>query len=512
MAAVTPRSRTHEEIQQDLQNINPEIPLEHLRQSLEEHNYDISRVQQDLLQENSERNQPPKLNPNINSHMYNMDRHSVSPQPSTQRQSRSVSEDNSMRGMHKAPQGLSTGGCKTNRPGHMRSHTWDQDTQLNYTSSPLTRSTAGGLHVNTNLEVAQARSPQHSPRSDVGVWLPPMLHPRQKYVATLNLSNADHGNLTESSNHSLMTTQQISPITAQQKSHIRTSPSAEVSHTSSLLPWTLSKPSKPWVHPCEDENCPVQNTQANSPHSLQPLNVRREAIGAIDWSKVPKSPPTVITSISSPVAPPVVSITTPDATDRPVEVPDEPTNSESPKNNIGSELKKQTRLQALLAHQKARFGLIKRRVEETKIKTDAMRKEVADMEKDLDRRRAQTPASSFASPEAISGLQERKRGLQIDVECLQRDIHLTHAKQRELLNQDSFNFYNNMATEPSQHPVYRGLLLPEPQNTSSPVESEINKQWSCHACSFKNHEYMPACEMCGRPRAESITSPTSGQS
>lgn len=52
---------------------------------------------------------------------------------------------------------------------------------------------------------------------------------------------------------------------------------------------------------------------------------------------------------------------------------------------------------ALLAHQKARFGLIKRRVEETKIKTDAMRKEVADMEKDLDRRRAQTPASSFAS-------------------------------------------------------------------------------------------------------------------
>lgn len=36
----------------------------------------------------------------------------------------------------------------------------------------------------------------------------------------------------------------------------------------------------------------------------------------------------------------------------------------------------------------------------------------------------------------------------------------------ELLNQDSFNFYNNMATEPSQHPVYRGLLLPGKLNNA----------------------------------------------
>lgn len=293
-----------------------------------------------------------------------MDRRSVSPQPS-QRQGRSVSEDNSMTGM---PFGrISSPSLKRDRqnPGgarHQKSNTWDEHhLHLPRDNEPL--------HVDVNYHRRTGFSPQHSPkRADVGVWLTPTPPTNEISVVDINLSTPTlrHSPASnESSSPSLMTTQQISPMIAPSTKSTSTSNSPSVSQEinaktpySSFFPWTEFKnsPNRSCVYNVGEKETHSSN-QTPCPVSFQPLHTTQEATSANSWSQEkhtsPKSPPTVITSISSPVAPPVVSITNWEeskhhgATDssKSIAAVDEQSGSNSQTSKIGSEIKKQTRLQ-----------------------------------------------------------------------------------------------------------------------------------------------------------------------
>uniref|UniRef100_UPI0037E75E3D TGF-beta-activated kinase 1 and MAP3K7-binding protein 2 isoform X2 n=1 Tax=Semicossyphus pulcher TaxID=241346 RepID=UPI0037E75E3D len=161
--------------------------------------------------------------------------------------------------------------------------------------------------------------------------------------------------------------------------------------------------------------------------------------------------------------------------------------------------------QALLVHQKARMDRLWHELELKKKKLEKLKEEVNEMENDLARRRLErsNSASQIPSIEEMKQLRCKNRLLQIDIDCLTKEIDLLQTGPH--FNPSAIhNFYDNIG--------FLGPVPPKPKGTLSvdlgskvvkPIadqEEDEGTQWSCTACTFLNHPALNRCEQCEFPR------------
>ncbi|CAI5685464.1 unnamed protein product [Oreochromis niloticus] len=190
--------------------------------------------------------------------------------------------------------------------------------------------------------------------------------------------------------------------------------------------------------------------------------------------------------------------------------------------------------QALLVHQKARMERLWHELEMKKKKLEKLKEEVNEMENDLTRRRLErsNSASQIPSIDEMKQLRSQNRSLQIDIDCLSKEIDLLQTKAFLLVVQKRcfesrcqgisplrstsqefsgphfnpgaiHNFYDNIG--------FLGPVPPKPKGTLSidtgsksvkPITDQEDEgtQWSCTACTFLNHPALIRCEQCDFPR------------
>ncbi|XP_034055516.1 TGF-beta-activated kinase 1 and MAP3K7-binding protein 2-like isoform X3 [Gymnodraco acuticeps] len=109
-----------------------------------------------------------------------------------------------------------------------------------------------------------------------------------------------------------------------------------------------------------------------------------------------------------------------------------------------------------------------------KKKLEKLKEEVNEMESDLTRRRLErsSSASQIPSIEEMKQLRCKNRSLQIDIDCLTKEIDLLQTRD-----------VGTKAVKP----------LAE-------QEEDEGTQWSCTACTFLNHPALNRCEQCEFPR------------
>ncbi|XP_027895191.1 TGF-beta-activated kinase 1 and MAP3K7-binding protein 2 isoform X1 [Xiphophorus couchianus] len=162
--------------------------------------------------------------------------------------------------------------------------------------------------------------------------------------------------------------------------------------------------------------------------------------------------------------------------------------------------------QALLVHQKARMERLWHELEMKKKKLEKLKEEVNEMENDLTRRRLErsNSASQIPSIDEMKNLRCKNRTLQIDIDCLSKEIDLLQTNGPHLNPSVIHNFYDNIG--------FLGPVPPKPKGTSSvdpgskivkpstdPEEDE-GTHWNCTACTFLNHPALNRCEQCDFPR------------
>ncbi|XP_029318778.1 TGF-beta-activated kinase 1 and MAP3K7-binding protein 2 isoform X2 [Cottoperca gobio] len=130
--------------------------------------------------------------------------------------------------------------------------------------------------------------------------------------------------------------------------------------------------------------------------------------------------------------------------------------------------------QALLVHQKARMERLWHELELKKKKLEKLKEEVNEMENDLTRRRLErsNSASQIPSIEEMKQLRCKNRLLQIDIDCLTKEIDLLQTRDP-------------------------GSKIVKPM---ADQEEDEGTQWSCTACTFLNHPALNRCEQCEFPR------------
>lgn len=155
--------------------------------------------------------------------------------------------------------------------------------------------------------------------------------------------------------------------------------------------------------------------------------------------------------------------------------------------------------QALLVHQKARMDRLWDELELKKKKLEKLKEEVNEMENDLTRRRLErsSSASQIPSIEEMKQLRCKNRLLQIDIDCLTKEIDLLQTKGPHFNPSAIHNFYDNIG--------FLGPVPPKPKesrnkNVKSHQEEDEGAQWSCTACTFLNHPALDRCEQCEFPR------------
>lgn len=159
--------------------------------------------------------------------------------------------------------------------------------------------------------------------------------------------------------------------------------------------------------------------------------------------------------------------------------------------------------EALLVHQKARMDRLHRELELEKKKLDKLKSEVNKMESDLTQRRMKrsNSASQIPSLEEMQQLRSSNRQLQIDIDCITKEIDLFHAKGPHFNPSAIHNFYDNMG--------FRGPVPPKPKEQKSAVkpskpvpdqEEDEGAQWNCSTCTFLNHPALIRCEQCEMPK------------
>ncbi|XP_068198667.1 TGF-beta-activated kinase 1 and MAP3K7-binding protein 2 isoform X1 [Antennarius striatus] len=161
--------------------------------------------------------------------------------------------------------------------------------------------------------------------------------------------------------------------------------------------------------------------------------------------------------------------------------------------------------QALLVHQKARMERLWHELELKKKKLEKLKEEVNEMENDLTRRRLErsNSASQIPSIEEMKQLRCKNRLLQIDIDCLTKEIDLLQRGPH--FNPSAIhNFYDNIG--------FLGPVAPKPKGTLSvdsgskmmkpaaDQEEDEGTQWNCTACTFLNHPALNRCEQCEFPR------------
>ncbi|XP_038582565.1 TGF-beta-activated kinase 1 and MAP3K7-binding protein 2 isoform X2 [Micropterus salmoides] len=157
--------------------------------------------------------------------------------------------------------------------------------------------------------------------------------------------------------------------------------------------------------------------------------------------------------------------------------------------------------QALLVHQKARMERLWHELELKKKKLEKLKEEVNEMENDLTRRRLErsNSASQIPSIEEMKQLRCRNRLLQIDIDCLTKEIDLLQTRGPHFNPSAMHNFYDNIG--------FLGPVPPKPKDSGSKIvkpisdqEEDEGTQWSCTACTFLNHPALNRCEQCEFPR------------
>ncbi|XP_063351599.1 TGF-beta-activated kinase 1 and MAP3K7-binding protein 2 isoform X2 [Pelmatolapia mariae] len=156
--------------------------------------------------------------------------------------------------------------------------------------------------------------------------------------------------------------------------------------------------------------------------------------------------------------------------------------------------------QALLVHQKARMERLWHELEMKKKKLEKLKEEVNEMENDLTRRRLErsNSASQIPSIDEMKQLRSQNRSLQIDIDCLSKEIDLLQTKGPHFNPGAIHNFYDNIG--------FLGPVPPKPKDTGSksvkPITDQEDEgtQWSCTACTFLNHPALIRCEQCDFPR------------
>lgn len=162
--------------------------------------------------------------------------------------------------------------------------------------------------------------------------------------------------------------------------------------------------------------------------------------------------------------------------------------------------------QALLVHQRARMERLWHELELKKRKLEKLKEEVNEMENDLTRRRLQRSNSVCQIPsiEEMQQLRCKNRLLQIDIDCLTKEIDLLQTQGPDFNPIAIHNFYDNLG--------FLGPVPPKPVIDHSKQESSMNMrvmpepeeddgvQWSCTACTFLNHPALNRCEQCEFPR------------
>ncbi|MEQ2260894.1 TGF-beta-activated kinase 1 and MAP3K7-binding protein 2 [Xenotaenia resolanae] len=178
--------------------------------------------------------------------------------------------------------------------------------------------------------------------------------------------------------------------------------------------------------------------------------------------------------------------------------------SEPRRPSMGSEDAAYT--QALLVHQKARKKRLRDELEMKKKKLEKLKEEVNEMENDLTKRRLErsNSASQIPSIDEMKNLRCRNRTLQIDIDCLSKEIDLLQTNGPHLNPSVIHNFYDNIG--------FLGPVPPKPKGTSSvdpgskivkptpEQEEDEGTQWNCTACTFLNHPALNRCEQCDFPR------------
>ncbi|MBN3273436.1 TAB2 protein, partial [Polyodon spathula] len=198
--------------------------------------------------------------------------------------------------------------------------------------------------------------------------------------------------------------------------------------------------------------------------------------------------------------------------------------------------------QALMIHQKARMGRLWHELEMKKKKLEKLKAEVNEMENDLTQRRLQrsNSVSQIPSLEEMQQLRCRNRKLQIDIDCLTKEIDLLQTKGPHFNPSAIYNFYDNigflgpvppkpkelhrsarlsMTKTPLQYSIccclvslasflfhYPGHSYTEQRSlvktpkTVPDTEEDEGAQWNCTACTFLNHPALNRCEQCEFPK------------
>ncbi|XP_053499238.1 TGF-beta-activated kinase 1 and MAP3K7-binding protein 2 isoform X2 [Ictalurus furcatus] len=193
--------------------------------------------------------------------------------------------------------------------------------------------------------------------------------------------------------------------------------------------------------------------------------------------------------------------------------------------------------QALLVHQKARMERLCHELKLKKKNLEKLKEEVNEMESDLTRRRLQrsNSVSQIPSLDEMQQLRYKNRLLQIDIDCLTKEIDLLQARGPHFNPSAIHNFYDNIGflgpvppkpkgsdhwgsldrrgrrinvssklkRDPSLPPVPPSLPAPPGSKNMkmvSEAEDDDGVQWGCTACTFLNHPALNRCEQCEFPR------------
>ncbi|XP_034055514.1 TGF-beta-activated kinase 1 and MAP3K7-binding protein 2-like isoform X2 [Gymnodraco acuticeps] len=136
-----------------------------------------------------------------------------------------------------------------------------------------------------------------------------------------------------------------------------------------------------------------------------------------------------------------------------------------------------------------------------KKKLEKLKEEVNEMESDLTRRRLErsSSASQIPSIEEMKQLRCKNRSLQIDIDCLTKEIDLLQTRGPHFNPSAIHNFYDNIG--------FLGPVPPKPKDVGTKAvkplaeqEEDEGTQWSCTACTFLNHPALNRCEQCEFPR------------